>query len=200
MPVAILLFIAGCVALACLPVPSLAVMISIAAWLLLLLIPYDLLSTRPAILHLFNSGNVRLLSGDVSLQALDKAKQKVATAGLLASFLKTSKEQTPAYLVIADLDPRLSLAGLRIEVEQRLRKLVSKLDSHDSGLEQILQRLLASKLISSEEYAALTELRRILNQATHGAPVDAKASQWVKEVGPLLISRLDDLVKERWRV
>jgi len=62
-------------------------------------------------------------------------------------------------------------------------------------LEQMLQKLYTDTVITSERNAALSELRRALNQASHGFPVEAAASRWIKEVGPLLLARLDELAE-----
>jgi hypothetical protein len=135
----------------------------------------------------------------IELQDLKEATDRVKEAGLLNPETKPAAEYS--FQAIAAEDPNLALAGVRIELEKRLRQLAAK-----GGYEQEaakarsvkgLMFLLSSKdLIRSEEFISLEDLIDLLNKAVHGAEVDPRASQWALDYGRLIIKTLEDRAKE----
>jgi hypothetical protein len=55
---------------------------------------------------------------------LEKVTERVRAAGLLSQ-PDTNDESKPTYEAVFNTDPTLALAGLRIELEQRLRELIT---------------------------------------------------------------------------
>ena len=129
----------------------------------------------------------------VEYPALEKASEDAAKVGLLAAPRK--REESP-YLAIAEQDPNLALAGLRIEIERRLREIAKRrgLEGERLGVGQLLQLLRTHDAISKQEDAVLSDLIRLLNKAVHGAEVDSRATQWAIDVGPRLLSALDERI------
>src|SRR5664280_1597955 len=113
----------------------------------------------------------------------------------LVSPLQTKSE--PAYLSIAEQDPNLALAGLRIELEKRLRGIANAkgLDSGRLSFGQLLRRLSETQAISEQERSVLADLSGLLNNAVHGAKVEPRAMEWAIEVGPQILAALDDRLR-----
>ena len=66
----------------------------------------------------------------VEYPALEKASEDAAKVGLLGAPRK--REESP-YLAIAEQDPNLALAGLRVEIERRLREIAKAEAWRESG-------------------------------------------------------------------
>jgi len=129
----------------------------------------------------------------VEYPALEKASEDAAKVGLLSAPQK--REESP-YLAIAEQDPNLALAGLRIEIERRLREIAKRrgLEGERLGVGQLLQLLRTHSAISPQEDSVLNDLIHLLNRAVHGAEVDSRAAQWAIDVGPRLLSTLDERI------
>lgn len=130
----------------------------------------------------------------VEYPELEKASQDAARVGLLSEPLQKLEE--PTYVAVAEQDPNLALAGLRIEIERRLRKIAQNrgLRGERFGIGQLLQLLRSKEAISRNEDSVLSDLIRLLNNAVHGAEVDPRAAEWAIDVGPRLLAALDERV------
>jgi len=132
----------------------------------------------------------------VEYPELERAGADAAEAGLLAAVSK--KKEEPAYVAIAQEDPNLALAGLRIEIERRLRTIAAAraLEVERRGISQLLRVLRTQNVLSPNEDGVLNDLVGLLNRAVHGAEADPRAAQWAIEVGPQLLAALDDRVSK----
>jgi len=130
----------------------------------------------------------------VEFHELQQAAARADEAGLLAAKESVVK---PAYAFqqIAQEDPNLALAGLRIEIEKRLVALAEKhgLPVRARGLGQLLRQLTDKGVIDPHERSILSDLTGLMNAAVHGASVDQNAAHWAMDVGPRLLRALDDL-------
>jgi hypothetical protein len=133
----------------------------------------------------------------VEFQDLQKAAVRAEQAGLLATRDVAPKSEFP-FQRVAQHDPNLALAGLRIEIEKRLIALAEKhgVDFQGRGLGQLLRLLRQREVLTNEERSVLADLTGLLTSAVHGAMVDPRAAEWAMEVGPLLLKGLDDLASE----
>lgn len=139
---------------------------------------------------------------EIEFQELEKAKERAEKAGLLTP-APAGEFPSAAYSfqVVADEDPNLALAGLRIEIERRLVQF-AEADGVDRPRKSagLLLRLLADRqLISQEQTSVLSDLLALLNQAVHGATVPKAAAEWAIQVGPKLLRTLDERISERRR-
>lgn len=129
----------------------------------------------------------------VQYQDLKQAEEKAEQAGLL---MTPPKEESPAFIAIAKQDPNLALAGLRIEIEKRLRAIGAsvglKVDAR--GITQLMRELRKTQAISQNDESVLQDLIGLLNGAVHGADVDQRSAQWAIEVGPQLLTALDSRI------
>jgi hypothetical protein len=128
----------------------------------------------------------------VEFAELEKAQREAESAGILAAPTTPHKDEAASRLIPTD-DPNLALAGLRIELERRLRKIAERhgVAGNSRGIGPLLRDLQERNLLSSEQSSILADLLPSLNAAVHGASVDPRASAWAVEVGPRLIAGLD---------
>jgi len=131
----------------------------------------------------------------VEFQELQAAAQRAEQAGLLAPPRETSTGVDYTFQRVAEQDPNLALAGLRIEIEKRLVTLAEKhgIDVRGRGIGQLLRVLSERQILGHQERSVLADLTGLMNSAVHGATVDRKTSDWAIEIGPRLLRALDDL-------
>ncbi len=132
----------------------------------------------------------------VEFQELQKAAERAGQAGLLAPTPQMVTETDYTFQRVAEQDPNLALAGLRIEIEKRLVALAEKrgIEVRGRGLGQLLRLLSERNALSQQERSVLADLAGLLNSAVHGATVDRRGADWAIEVGPRLLRALDELV------
>lgn len=132
----------------------------------------------------------------IEFQELENARGKAEAAGLLDLTTKRGESEF-SFQAVAEEDPNLALAGLRIEIESRLRELARtrNVPSDRAGIGQLLHRLDRHDILNPEERAALSEMVHLLNSAVHGAKVDSRAAQWALEVGPQLLAGIDERIE-----
>ena len=138
----------------------------------------------------------------VEFQELQKAASRAETAGLLAAE-PSQKEAAFSFQSIATRDPNLALAGLRIEIEKRLSSLaeIHGLNARrPMGVGQSLRALAQAEVLTNEERSILSDMVNMLNSAVHGAEVDTRAAAWAIDVGPRLLTSLDERVIEAQRL
>lgn len=135
----------------------------------------------------------------IEFQDLQKAKEKADEVGLLAPSSTVTGAPEYSFQVIAEDDPNLALAGLRIEIEKRLLKLAESREIRvQKGSVGRLMRLLAEQgVLTQQEYGVLTDMVCLLNLAVHGASVDRSAFGWAMEVGPRLLRSLDERIEKK---
>jgi len=129
----------------------------------------------------------------IEFQDLQKAEAKASDAGLLYTEARDLDEDQFSFQTVANTDPNLALAGLRIEIEKRLVKLAESRDLKvgRSGLGKLLRDLNGRQLINGKERAVLSDLSSMLNSAVHGAEVDQRAAEWAMDIGPQILAALD---------
>jgi len=94
------------------------------------------------------------------------------------------------YQEIASKDPRLALAGLRIDLELMLKNLLIgfkiNLESRAS-IRQISNALLENGAISQKQYALINKLLQIANAAVHGIEVTEEQANEVFDIMRILV-------------
>lgn len=134
----------------------------------------------------------------VELQEMYQVSARAQDAGLISEDAgKPVLEHT--FQLVADRDPNLALAGLRIEIERRLLRLAEQheIPLHSRGIGNILRELDKRGVVSSDQRLVLSDLVGLLNSAVHGAEVDRRASEWAMQIGPGLLQSLDKLTEPR---
>jgi hypothetical protein len=139
----------------------------------------------------------------VEFQDLQKFAAKADDAGLLAHPVAlphgAPAAATPdyAFQAVADRDPNLALAGLRIELEKRLVELCRRhgIGTNMQGMGRLLRELAKIGVLNADEEAVLADLVQMLNAAVHGAEVDPRATEWAMDVGPQLILAFEEKLR-----
>lgn len=165
-----------------------------------------LVSVLPWLAPLFKA--IELPGGvKVEFAELEKAQRDAQSAGILAGPSSPRKIIDFPLLIQTD-DPNLALAGLRIELERRLRKIAEQngISARQRGVGLLMRDLQARNLLTREQSSILADLMPSLNAAVHGAQVDPRASAWASEVGPQLLAGLEmresidvESLLARWR-
>jgi hypothetical protein len=132
----------------------------------------------------------------VEFQDLQKVAAKADDAGLL-SRAAAAPHTEYAFQAVADRDPNLALAGLRIELEKRLVELCEQhgIGTTMQGMGRLLRELAKIGVLNPDEEAVLADLVHLLNAAVHGAEVDPRATEWAMDVGPQLIQAFEEKLR-----
>ncbi len=133
----------------------------------------------------------------VEFKYFQKAAKDAESAGLLSGPLTRKDKSQYSFQIVAANDPNLALAGLRIEIEVRMRRLAERhgLDTDYQGIGPMLRGLRAGKALTDREAEAIEGILELLNKAAHGARADANAAAWALEFGPRILKSLDDHVR-----
>jgi hypothetical protein len=134
----------------------------------------------------------------VELQEMYQVSARAQDAGLISEETGSLVPEH-TFQLVADRDPNLALAGLRIEIERRLLRLAEQHDIplRSRGIGNILRELDKRGVVTSEQRSVLSDLVGLLNSAVHGAEVDRRASEWAMQIGPGLLQSLDALTEPR---
>jgi hypothetical protein len=128
----------------------------------------------------------------IELQDMVQATAGISEASTAEERKPINKKQFLFQMVVND--PNLTLAGLRIEIEGKLRKLATQrmLPVEATMPLNVLLVVLADRnVISLSEKHALIDLIPLLNKAVHGASVEPAAAEWALETGPKLLDTLE---------
>lgn len=133
-----------------------------------------------------------------TMRKLEEAGIKGEEIGLIESELSTKDEKIYSFQIISEQDPNLALAGLRIEIEKRIKAIAEKLDisTNMQGIIRILNILFKKEHISNAEYYLLVDLVKLLNEAVHGAKLTNDSYAWALNYGPRLLKGLDRRIQE----
>ena len=129
----------------------------------------------------------------IEFQDLREIEEKAKKAGLVGGTQALAPESEYSFQAVAGEDPRLALAGLRIEIEKKLNDLANArgVPVSRKGISISLRELSDRQILTHDQSSVILDLLGILNKAVHGADIDARASQWALEVGVPLLRTLE---------
>lgn len=132
----------------------------------------------------------------VEYQDLLRAEKKAGDAGLLAPTGPGAPQLRHIYAfeAVAGDDPNLALAGLRIEIESRLRDIASSrnISPSNKSTKSLIGELRSHSALRDDEISAIEDLLPLLNRAAHGAEVDERASHWALDIGARILRALEE--------
>lgn len=128
----------------------------------------------------------------IELNEIKRIDKEANRLGLIANELETDTEYQYSFQTIAEQDPNLALAGLRIEIERKLRQIANENNIMNERMTfgRLLKNLCERRLISNEERSVLNDLVVLLNKGAHGAVVDNESAEWAVEIGPRILATL----------
>lgn len=127
------------------------------------------------------------------LKKLHETTNRADAVGLLATTAQSAATPNYSFELMADEDPILALAGLRIEIEKRLTQLAeaNNISAQRAGVSRLLKILGERGLLSNEEGIVLADLVGLLNIAVHGGKVDKRITAWGLDAGKRFLVGLD---------
>lgn len=143
--------------------------------------------------HIFKSIEVPGL-GRVEYHELKRAENQAERAGLLAP---EQEGQRYSFELVADSDPKLALAGLRIEIQRLLRAIAEayRLPTDRVPVKLLVDTLRDHQVLTYEEAVSLRRMIDLLNRVVHGAELPPGAAEWALDVGPRLLTALETKAK-----
>ncbi|WP_077735372.1 hypothetical protein [Bacillus sonorensis] len=141
-------------------------------------------------LEINDLGKVELITEDQK-QAIQKNADE---AGILTGTKENEISNNYTFYNLRYEDPKLALAGLRIELESTLIKLVEKnsLDGQRFGLNKMTNILSKNNIITSGESSLIYDISSVLNRAVHSqlGEYNSETFDWVFDVGLKLLDSL----------
>jgi hypothetical protein len=140
--------------------------------------------------------------GKIEFRELEDAAERVRLASV-PRVTEASVEPTVGLdlgidaVIVRSSDPALSLVGLRMEIEQRLRAIAK---SHDlKGVENrsagwLLRELRRKNVFPRDLASALGDLIDAGNRAAHGAEVPPEMADWAERNAPDILNALTDFL------
>jgi len=126
----------------------------------------------------------------VTLRDVQSATMKITPMDHIESESSAPEKDIPD-----QLDPRLSLVQLRIEIETRLRAIAQ---SHGiegrKPLMPLFRELQLRGILRNPVLSGLQEVVVAGNKAAHGAEVEDDISDWAVEYGPQILAVLDEYI------
>jgi hypothetical protein len=140
------------------------------------------------------------INGIGKVDLVDKAmkneiEQKADSAGIENIPPKAATDIQITYDNLRNSDPKLALAGLRIEIENSLRKIAAKnmIDVNRKGIWKMTQILGEKQLIDDYERALILDMTGILNKAVHSQiqEYDDDSIDWAFNMGFKILNSLE---------
>lgn len=133
----------------------------------------------------------------IEFQDFERARTNADKVGLLAESAQIQPKKEYSFQLVAKEDPKLALAGLRIEIEKRLTEIAESKDirTEKVGVGRLLRVLGERELLSKEQRFVLSDMVGLLNAAVHGGEIDDRAAEWALDVGPRLLNTLEAKTK-----
>ena len=127
---------------------------------------------------------------------LQNTTNRAKDVGLISEDLSEKEAKDYSFQLISTDDPVLALAGLRIEIEKRLKKLAIKnnIDIRLHGVRKLIGELRKNKIINNQEHAVIADMIGTLNRAVHAEEINNKVADWAIEYGPKILKALDEKI------
>jgi hypothetical protein len=130
-------------------------------------------------------------------EKLIKALKKFESEGPLQE--SQTPISDPLYIEILARDPNLALAGLRIEIERKLRDIANLLNPDGPtklNLSQMVESIGKEGLFTPKQTEAMHGILRSLNRVVHGSTVPLKDAEEIMPQGKRLLAALDKRIKK----
>lgn len=131
-----------------------------------------------------------------TFRKLEATGKQAEEMGFISNEISNSDLEKYSFQLVGDNDPNLALAGLRIEIEKRLKTIAERnnIGIRMQGVGKLLNILSDKHLIGKEERSILADMIGLLNKAVHGAKLDTRAYTWAMDFGPRILKALDEKI------
>jgi len=130
---------------------------------------------------------------EIAPHEIREARQRVTDEIALA---RDTDEDAEGVLALAESDPQLALAKLRIKLEEALRALASSTIGEDRarrmGIGRLADELVRRSVLNPGLAAAIRDVAPLANRAIHGEYVRPQDAQEIAELGVQVLSALRD--------
>jgi hypothetical protein len=125
---------------------------------------------------------------------LKEIAAKAQEIGLASEPLSKQDEKKYSFQLVGIEEPNLALAGLRIELEKRLKTLAERnnISTNMKGLGTLINDLSRKGLLSDQERSIMADLTGTLNSAVHAARIDQQSAQLAMDFGLKILKNLDE--------
>lgn len=146
-------------------------------------------------LEIHGIGKVELISEGLKNELEMKAKE----LGFLEESFSKSNDTKYSFYSLRYEDIKLALAGLRIELESTLKKIVEQnnLAINNFGIKNTINILIQNELITNNEKAIIDDIILILNKAVHDdlGQYNNETFDWVFDLGLNLLESLNQKLR-----
>lgn len=156
-----------------------------------------ILATIPWVIQFIKSLEINGV-GKVELVNKDKKKEmeeNAVNAGLGITKTNVDESKQYSFINLRYNDPKLALAGLRIEIENSLRRIAenNSLDVSFVGIIQMTRLLVKEHLIDGNEQSIISDITVVLNKAVHSqlSSYESETFDWVFDLGISLLKSLN---------
>lgn len=131
-----------------------------------------------------------------TINDLHSVSTRAEEIGLVSDPLTDEAREEYIFQTVAPDDPSLALAGFRIELEKRLKKLaeLNDIGTHMRGVGSLVRDLQRKEILGHKESSVISDIIGTLNSAIHAEHVDPQAVGWVVDFGPRLLRALDEKI------
>jgi len=135
------------------------------------------------------------LPGGLKLEFREQLKStsnRARAAGLIAPPEEVDNLPTYPFERVVKEDPKLALAGLRIELEILLSRWASMngIEAEQASVGRLLRLLGDRDLLTREERSILSDMVGLLNLAVHGRDVDFRSAEWALREGKAILASI----------
>ncbi|MCH7575863.1 MAG: hypothetical protein IIA59_12170 [Candidatus Marinimicrobia bacterium] len=129
----------------------------------------------------------------VQFRDIERITERAEEIGLVSDPIPDDELHEYSFQQVSTSDPAFALAGLRIEIESRIKKIAKShgIGTERQGVGRLIQILKNTEIIGHQESSVLLDLIVILNNAVHAESNDARSTIWAIEIGPRLLKALD---------
>jgi len=136
--------------------------------------------------------------GKIEFREVRRITEQAERVGLIeVEDVETRETTNFVFERVADQDPNLALAGLRIQIERSLSRLAEAngIRLERASIRQYLDALVKRELVSAEEKKLLLDLTQLLNSAVHGAKIETEARDYAINTGRRILINLAARIK-----
>lgn len=128
----------------------------------------------------------------IEYQEFIRARNDADKVGLLTAGATPPGNIEYSFQRVAKEDPKLGLAGLRLEIETTLREIANSngIIIERESVGALLRILRDRHLLSFNQQSVLADMVGLLNAAVHGRDIDNRTAEWALDIGPNLLNTL----------